>query len=120
MTHGELIRDYERRLQDAKRFGTHAPLDKAISAFLDDLRALDGLAPPAALMDTAQAAQILNISPKTVRKWCMKGRFPGARQTNGQRGEWRIPSSDVFAEAGNPPPKRPRSPKLWIPEGRTT
>ena len=120
MTHGELIREYERRLEDARRYGALAPLDKAIGAFLEDLRQLDGFANPERLMDSAEAAETLGLSQKTVRKWIKVGRFPGARKTNGEEGEWRIPAREVHAEAGNTKSQRTLSPKLWVPKGGAT
>lgn len=120
MTPEELIREYERRLQDAQRFGTLAPLDKAIVAFLEDLRHLDGVGTPERLMDTGEAAEILGLSQKTVRKWLRVGRFPGAQKTNGKEGEWRIPAREVHAEAGNTKSQRTLSPKLWVPKGGAT
>jgi excisionase family DNA binding protein len=38
---------------------------------------------------TTEAAEILNVSDQTMRRWCEKGKFPEAYQTDG--GHWRIP-----------------------------
>lgn len=38
---------------------------------------------------TSEAANILNVSDQTMRRWCEKGKFPEAYQTDG--GHWRIP-----------------------------
>jgi excisionase family DNA binding protein len=38
---------------------------------------------------TTEAAEILNVSDQTMRRWCEKGKYPEAYQTEG--GHWRIP-----------------------------
>jgi excisionase family DNA binding protein len=38
---------------------------------------------------TSEAAEIGGVSDQTIRRWCEKGKFPGAYQTEG--GHWRIP-----------------------------
>jgi excisionase family DNA binding protein len=38
---------------------------------------------------TTEAAEILNVSDQTMRRWCEKGKYPEAYQTDG--GHWRIP-----------------------------
>lgn len=38
---------------------------------------------------TSEAAELGGVSDQTIRRWCEKGKFPGAYQTEG--GHWRIP-----------------------------
>lgn len=44
-----------------------------------------------------QAAQTLGFTSKTIRNWCVQGRFPNARKfpDDKPRSEWRIPESDL-------------------------
>lgn len=44
-------------------------------------------------------AAALDFTPKTVRDWCARGVFPGARKfpNDAPRSEWRIPAGDVEA-----------------------
>ncbi|WP_163540801.1 helix-turn-helix domain-containing protein [Occultella kanbiaonis] len=44
-------------------------------------------------------ASLLGFTPKTIRQWCTRGKFPGARKfpDSAPRSEWRIPSGDVEA-----------------------
>lgn len=39
---------------------------------------------------TERGAQVLGVSPKTVRKWCRLGLIPGAKQHDA-RGTWLVP-----------------------------
>lgn len=50
-------------------------------------------------LTSADVADSLGFTPKTVREWCAKGVFPGAQKfpDNAPRSEWRIPASDVEA-----------------------
>lgn len=41
---------------------------------------------------TREAAEILNVSDQTIRRWCEKGKYSEAFQTDG--GHWRIPKKD--------------------------
>lgn len=47
----------------------------------------------------ADVARLLGFTPKTIRSWCARGVFPGARKhpDNRPRSEWRIPARDVEA-----------------------
>lgn len=47
----------------------------------------------------ADVANLLGFTPKTIRAWCAKGVFPGARKfpDDAPRSEWRIPPADVEA-----------------------
>lgn len=48
-------------------------------------------------LSTREAARRLSVRPETVAAWCRKGRFPSAFKTDstGQKGEWRIPLSEM-------------------------
>ena len=45
---------------------------------------------------TKEVAEILNVSPITVRLWCRQGKFPNAREEQTPRGAvWWIPDTDL-------------------------
>lgn len=48
---------------------------------------------------SADVAGILGFTAKTIRSWCGRGIFPGAKKypDNEPRSEWRIPATDVNA-----------------------
>lgn len=48
---------------------------------------------------TADVAEMLRFSPKTIREWCARGVFPGAEKhpNDEPRSEWRIPAADIEA-----------------------
>lgn len=50
--------------------------------------------------DTADVAQMLGFSRKTIAEWCKRGKFPGALKfpDDSPRSEWRIPMEDVEAK----------------------
>lgn len=54
-------------------------------------------------MDTpytaTDVALILGFTPKTIREWCSRGKFPGAQKfpDDSPRSEWRIPRDAVEA-----------------------
>lgn len=112
---GELVERYERRRAEAARHGSTAPLAKVYAVVLEELRGVDGVPDQARLMTTAEAAEVLGLSEKTVRRWLADDRFPGARKTSGERGEWRIPSAEVYAAAGREGGARASVPRLWEP-----
>ena len=69
---------------DSKRSAT-APSATVYGIVLDELRALDGIAVQDRMMDTAEAARVLSLAPKTVAKWAGEGRFSGAHKTSDAR-----------------------------------
>ena len=90
----ELVLEYEGRRLEAERHGATAPSATVYGIVLDELRALDGIAVQDRMMDTAEAARVLSLAPKTVAKWAGEGRFSGAHKTS-DAGEWRIPAQAV-------------------------
>lgn len=42
-----------------------------------------------------KVAVILDVSPRTITRWCCEGRFPGAFKTAESDGQWRIPTGDI-------------------------
>jgi len=48
---------------------------------------------------TAQVAELLHVSPKTVSRWAQEGRLPYLRTLGGHR---RYPDREIRALAGNP------------------
>lgn len=119
MTLLELVEEYERRRAEAAQHGSTAPLAKVYALVLAELRQVDGSPDLKRCVGTGRAAEILDVSPKTIRRWIHHDRFPGAFKTSdGDGGEWRLPLGDVNAEAGSPPRRRDASlPRLWEPEG---
>ncbi|MGJ9371828.1 helix-turn-helix domain-containing protein [Nesterenkonia sp. CF4.4] len=57
-----------------------------------------------------QVAQTLGFTSKTIRSWCVQGRFPNAKKfpDDKPRSEWRIPESDVRLLSDRPPHQRGR------------
>ena len=115
MTLEELLKEYERRVQDAQRIGAIAPVDKIYGVVLDELTALDGVSTPVGMMNTTEAGNLLRKAPKTVARWARLGRFPGAVRANGLTGEWMLPPEAVWDVANGRSPKQDARPKLWSP-----
>lgn len=92
----DLIERYERQKAQAERLGATAPLARTFAAVLEDLRSLDGVEGGGRMMTTSEAAALMGMARKTIAAWASGSRFPGATKTS-QAGEWRIPSSDVYA-----------------------
>lgn len=105
MTVDELIHRYEQLAEEAGAVHATAPLDAVYARIADELKALGYAVGPGKLLTTREAAGYLGLKPATVRKRCRAGRYPGARLTSGDTGDWRIPLSDIR----NPvPPRRKR------------
>jgi excisionase family DNA binding protein len=51
--------------------------------------------PTETYLTTGQVARGLQVSRKTVTRWCTAGLVPGAWKTPGPRGSWRVPESVV-------------------------
>lgn len=62
----------------------------------------------------ADVGMILGFTAKTIRAWCQRGVFPGAKKfpDNSPRSEWRIPPEDVAQI------KRARAAKLPVTRDR--
>jgi len=57
-------------------------------------------------LSASQAAERLQMSPRTVRLWCRQGRFANASRLGpGRSAHWQIPGSDLdpIRQAGQPP-----------------
>jgi hypothetical protein len=114
MTREELAGVWERRMADAIRLKATAPVAQVMKVVLEEFATLDGQDQVDRMMDTNEAGRVLNRAPKTIRRWCQQGRFPGAWQTGGDTGEWQIPSQAVYTLAsGSPTPQPSNRPKLW-------
>lgn len=48
-----------------------------------------------AFISVDEAAALLGYSPRSVTRWCRRGRFPGAYQVSGRAGSWRIPRASL-------------------------
>jgi excisionase family DNA binding protein len=51
--------------------------------------------PTETYLTTGEVARGLQVSRKTVTRWCTAGLVPGAWKTPGPRGSWRVPESAV-------------------------
>ena len=111
----ELVTLYEERARIAAEMGSQADVARVYRVVIDELAKLDGIEMVGRWFDSAEAAELLGVSPKTVRRWCRSKRFRHARLTSGDRGEWRIPARDVYAETGqkNTTGAGSTVPKLW-------
>jgi excisionase family DNA binding protein len=59
--------------------------------------------PTETYLTTAGAARRLQVSRRTVTRWCEGGLITDAWKTPGPRGRWRVPESQVrFILAGRP------------------
>lgn len=114
----DLIEDLERRRAEAARIGATAPVSKLYGRILEELRQVDGTPNGGRFVGTGEAAEILGVSRKTVRRWCNPNdpRLPGARKTSGEDGVWRIPLKEVYREVGVDPGPSTSTPKLWEPD----
>jgi excisionase family DNA binding protein len=96
MTVAELIERYETLANEAEAVHSTAPLEAVYRRIADELKALGyDVVGPGKLLTTREAARYLGLKPATVRKRCRAGRYPGARLTSGDTGDWRIPLSDI-------------------------
>lgn len=109
---GELLTRYEARAREADALGSTAPVSRMYRAVIEELRQVDGIGAAGRWMDTAEAADALAVSTKTVRRWITDGRFPSARKTS-EDGEWRIPALEVYAGAADGRREGTTTPKLW-------
>ena len=116
MTLAELMARYEERARLAQLQQSTAPVATVYRVVLDELAKCDGIESAGRWITSGEAAEILGVSAKTVRKWCIAGRLPSARKTSGEKGDWRIPAHEVYEDA------RPSSEtvttvlKLWRPD----
>ena len=120
MTLKELLDEWERRRLEATRHHSSAPMAAVYGVVIEELRGLDGQSAPGRLMTTGEAGSVLRLSPKTVRRWCVTGRFPHVVKTGEEKGEWRIPADDVYRLAGSRVERTETIPKLWRPDDEQT
>ena len=90
MTLDELRAKYDRLARDLPP-GTLVPADVIYAQLLAELAECDGHTVPMSY-NSAQAARVLGVSPKTIAHWCHAGRFPGAQRSSHRGGTWIIPA----------------------------
>lgn len=56
-----------------------------------------GLRRASQLLTIDQAAQVLDLRPATIRRWCKDGRLQPVYRLPGARAGWRIPASTIDA-----------------------
>ena len=104
---------YEERARVAQLQQSTAPVAAVYRAVLDELATIDGFETAGRWVASGEAGDILGVSAKTICKWCNDGRFPNARKTSGDEGEWRIPIREIYADDGRA--KVVPTPRLWRP-----
>lgn len=62
----------------------------------------------ATLYSVRRVAEMLEVTPETVRRWLRAGRIPGVKLTPGPRSGWRLTRADVEALTGGPIDEVPR------------
>ena len=98
MTLESLIRDCERRYQDALETGGLLDAAKTWASMADKLKQVQISAPPEdEAWTTAKVGRKLSVEAETVAGYCKQGLFPNAFRTSGNNGHWRIPPADVTA-----------------------
>lgn len=102
---------YEERAQVARIQQSTAPVSAIYRAVLDELAAIDGIDTAGRWVTSSEAGDIRGVSAKTIRKWCADGRFSSARKTSGERGDWRIPTHEVYEEQRRT--EVVSTPRLW-------
>jgi hypothetical protein len=100
MNRADLLAVWQRRLTEAELVDATAPVARIYQVCIDEVRRLDGNANGQHMMSTKDAGKVLGVASRTVARYCKAGRFPGARKTSEDSGDWRIPSDEVYAEIG--------------------
>jgi len=102
VTLAELIANLSAQQADATRLRRQVDEAALLGDVLAQLDQVDGTDTSAGHdLNTHDAAKQLGLaSHRTVENWCRQGRFPNAYHTSGERGDWRIPVSDVAAYRG--------------------
>lgn len=109
----ELIVELEHLAREAAATESVAPTAKIYRHLLSKLSRVDGLGMAGHWLDTAEAADVFGVSDKTIRRWCSDGRFPNARKTSGDTGEWRIPAAEVYRDSTHEEGGSETIPRLW-------
>lgn len=109
----ELLTRYEQRAREAEVIGAKASVAGLYRLVIRELGDVDGVEIAGRWLDTAEAGEVLGVSEKTIRRWCSDGRFPSARKTSGDTGEWRIPAADVYGESAREGDEAETIPRLW-------
>lgn len=101
----ELKEEYTKKINDAERMGSEAPVAEVLRMVVDDLQKLDRITDEQVTLTTSDVADRYEVEPKTVAKWCRQGRYPNAWKTGEDGdGEWRIPQADLRDD--KPEPRR--------------
>ena len=108
----ELVTEFERRCASALRDGSTAQVAQVYKAVIEDLRRVNGVQAADRFLDSKEAAEILGVHPRTVARWCNTGKFLGAWKTS-RKGEWRIPSAEVYRISDRSRDRTAPRPKLW-------
>ena len=112
MTPEEARAQVEQQRDEARREGARADKAAVLDWVLDLYDQVDGTEMRRDLTTTEASFQ-LSVTPTTVARLCERD-IPGAYHTNGDTGDWRIPSMGIEAYRFNRQQQRKRKPaKLW-------
>lgn len=109
----ELLTRYEQRAREAEVIGAKASVAGLYRLVIRELGDVDGVEVAGRWLDTAEAGEVLGVSEKTIRRWCSDGRFPNARKTSGDTGEWRIPAAEIYRDSTHEEGGSETVPRLW-------
>lgn len=95
LTLEQLVATYQRRYDDAL-LGDLVNARQVYERLLGELHQLTRRELPLAYINTAHAARLLGLSPKTVVHYCEQGKLPGVQKSGDSGGgRWLIPAASV-------------------------
>lgn len=103
----ELLETYRRRREDAEQHRSEGPLAQFYDVVIGELEDLEAVSPEQKL-SAQEVAEIEGVTDTTIRRQCKAGKWPGAKKTSGETGEWRIPARLVLRGGRDTKPKRRR------------
>lgn len=110
-----LLDRLERQRDHHAELKTRAPVHTVLTWVIEDLRRIDGEGQGREFLDTAEAADRLGVTRRTVQNWARDGRFPGADKTSTE-GVWCIPAKEVRAALNADAEDGEEIEKLWEPD----
>lgn len=88
-----------------------------IDSLRGEIRALRALSPPRQLT-VSQVAEILAVSPKSVRRYVEDGKLPAAQLTGAEHGSLRVDPRDLedFLRKRKPEPPKQKRKRVRVPD----